>query len=93
MTTTPDGPWPFPTAPKTFTSDRSWIPLALLSPLLAEHTGTPLPGYRKLLAAALDGRLPATRHNGRWYVRKQDVPAAAVALGLAEPPAPDPVSA
>lgn len=60
-------------------------PLTLLPRRLADETGRPAPSYRQCYNAVLNGAVPAVRVNGRWFVRDEDVAAAAAALGLAEP--------
>ena len=67
---------------------NNMIPLALLNGRLGELTGTVPPGYSRLLRAALDGVLPATRTRGRWFVDEADLEAAAGALGMVVPAKP-----
>lgn len=63
----------------------SSIPLPAVPAELARAGFAP-PKYRRVYAAACDARIPATRgENGRWMVRRDDLPAIADALGL--PPA------
>ncbi len=38
--------------------------------------------YRQFYAAVLDGRVPARMDNGRWSVRRGDLPQIAEAFGL-----------
>ena len=33
-----------------------------------------LPSYRQIYTRVLNGEIPADRSNGRWYVRRDDVP-------------------
>jgi hypothetical protein len=44
------------------------------------------PGYRKLYAQIIDGKLPAHRDGSRWLIRREDIPAIGAALGLAPQP-------
>lgn len=38
--------------------------------------------YRAVYFAALDGKIPATSENGRWYVDPADLPKIAATFGL-----------
>lgn len=56
--------------------------LAALPRELSALTGKPSPSYRQLYNMTLDGRLPAEQVNGRYQLRRTDLPAIAVSLGL-----------
>lgn len=60
------------------------IALALLPRVLSDCTGKPAPNYRRVYMSVLDGRLAAHQKNGRWHVRRADLPEIAALLGLAE---------
>ncbi len=51
---------------------------------LAERTGRPAPAgaYAKLWRAIADGRLPAERQGQGWWIRDEDMLAAAAILGM-----------
>ena len=61
------------------------FPLTVLNSELAALTGRAGPGYRKLYLKVLDGLIPAERVDGRYFVRRVDLPGIAVTLGLASP--------
>jgi hypothetical protein len=61
--------------------------LSLLPRELAAYTGRPTPSYRDLYMRVVDGRLPAHQTNGRWFIRRTDLPVIAEATGLASAPA------
>ena len=70
-------------------ADISPIPDRLgIQPALREvvrQAGKPVPGgSRRIAGYAAEGRFPAEQDNGRWYVRRADLPAMAAALGLAQ---------
>ncbi len=56
------------------------IPLADLSRELKQIVEGPVPGYRVLYVHVIDGDIPATRKNGRWYCDRKDLPAIAEQL-------------
>ena len=58
------------------------IPLTRLSPELRELTGSVAPGYRRLWTLTVDGRITAEQVNGRYQVRRTDLPAIAASLGM-----------
>ena len=49
---------------------------------LTALTGTQAPGYRRLWTEVVDGRIPAEQVNGRYQVRRTDLPAIAASLGM-----------
>lgn len=49
---------------------------------LAALTGTTPPGYRSLYNMAVDARIPVEQVNGRWRVRRTDLPGIAAQIGL-----------
>jgi hypothetical protein len=60
----------------------STVTLTQLNPALkTAYPDKPIPNYRQLYFAILDGRIPAEQVGGRYKV---DVTAAAKALGLVE---------
>ena len=65
-------------------------PLKLLSGKLAQRTGQPAPGYRRVYQAILDGHIPAVRVGRELMVDDADLPVAERVLGLS---APDQVAA
>ena len=74
--------------PSTMQYRNDMIPLGLLNSRLGELTGEVTPGYSRLLRAALDGVLPATRIAGRWFVAEGNLEAAAAAVGMVVPTKP-----
>ena len=42
--------------------------------------------HRRVFGAVLDGMIPAERINGRWYVRRDDLPKIAELLGVLPAP-------
>lgn len=55
---------------------------------VVKQTGQPVPGgHRTIWNMAVNGRIPAEQENGRWYIRRADLPAVIAALGLAQQPA------
>lgn len=65
--------------------DENAVPLSLLRRELARAAGVSIecvPDYRRLYLETLNGRIPAEQQRGRWYVRKDDLPAIASALGV-----------
>ena len=58
------------------------IALATLPRELAAFTGQPAPDYRTVYNRTLSGKFPAEQINGRWHVRRSDLPAVAAALGF-----------
>jgi hypothetical protein len=77
-------------------SDADLIPLAQVRQELqdaAERLGLEVAAlnavkHRTIQGAALDGLLPARRQNGRWYVRRDDLPKIAETLGVLPQPRP-----
>jgi len=68
-------------------ADPNLIPLTSLPrEIAAAYPDAPVQPYRKLYALNLDGRLPGTQCNGRWFVRRADLPAIGEALGLTSAP-------
>ena len=51
-----------------------WIQLAQLPREIEAATGRPPPPYRAFYSAVIDGRLPAVRLRGRWYVERNSLP-------------------
>jgi len=45
-------------------------------------------GYRHALTAALDGVIPASRVNRKWYWREADLPVIAASIGVTPARAP-----
>ncbi len=67
------------------------VALTALPRELTALTGKQAPSYRKLWSLTVDGRLPAEQINGRYQVRRADLPGIAAMLGLSVPgddPAP-----
>jgi hypothetical protein len=70
------------------------LPLALLCQDLrqraaksaAPNTVLASLNHRRVSSAALDATIPAERINGRWYVRKADLPRIAELLGVMPKP-------
>ena len=60
------------------------LPLTLLPAALMAHTGRRSPNYRKLWLLAVEGGMPAEQVGGRWYVRRDAVPAIARVLGMVD---------
>ena len=58
------------------------VALTSLPRELAELTGAPAPGYRRLYNMAVDARIPVEQVNGRWRVRRTDLPGIAAQIGL-----------
>lgn len=69
------------------------IPLSLLPRELAALTGRQAPGYRRLYALALDGRIQTEHRNGRHYLRRERLPEVAELVGLTASAARQPVAA
>lgn len=57
------------------------FPLTALASELRRLTGK-CPTYRVLYARVLNGELPAEQVNGRWHVRREDLPEIASHFGL-----------
>lgn len=62
-----------------------YVPLTALSRELTTFAGKQAPNYRKLWMLTVDGRIPAEQMNGRYQVRRADLPGIAVSLGLTTP--------
>ena len=58
------------------------VALAALPRELADLIEGQPPSYRRLYNMVLDARIPATLDNGRWTVRRIDLPAIVATLGL-----------
>lgn len=58
------------------------VALTALPRELVALTGGEVPSYRKLWTMVVDGRLPAEQVNGRYQVRRSDIPEIAAKLGL-----------
>jgi hypothetical protein len=58
------------------------IPLPNLPAEVAKQTGGRTAPYRRFYNAALDARFPVERDNGRLYIRRSNMAAAANALGI-----------
>ena len=58
------------------------IALTALPREVATYTGQQAPSYRKLWTMVVDGLLPAEQISGRYRVRRADLPAIVVQLGL-----------
>lgn len=58
------------------------FPLSLLARELIAMTRDLVPGHRKLHRLVLDGYLPAEMVNGRWFIRRTDLPTIAGLLRL-----------
>ena len=65
------------------TTNPEMMALTALPRELTALTGKQAPSYRKLWSLTVDGRIPADQVNGRYQVRRADLPAIATALGLA----------
>jgi hypothetical protein len=63
-------------------TETEMVALSALPRNLAALTGGEVPTYRKLWSLTVDGRLPAVQINGRYQVRRADLPAIAMSLGL-----------
>ena len=63
------------------TNDRLSLPLCARE-LAKAHLPPPWNLYDRAYQAVLNGQIPATQHNGRWFVERADLPAIAAALGL-----------
>jgi hypothetical protein len=59
-----------------------YVPLTALSRELTTFAGKQAPSYRKLWTLTVDGRIPAEQMNGRYQVRRTDLPGIAASLGL-----------
>jgi len=59
-----------------------YVPLTALSRELTTFAGKQAPSYRKLWTLTVDGRIPAEQMNGRYQVRRTDLPGIAALLGL-----------
>ena len=64
------------------------VALTALPRELKALTGTEAPTYRRLWTLTVDGRIPAEQVNGRYQVRRADLPDIAAALGMTVPTAP-----
>lgn len=69
-------------------SEPEWLPLSRLSVVLAAETGRRAPKHRSLYAQVLDGVIPAEFINGRWRIKRADVPEIAAKLGLRQQAGP-----
>ncbi len=58
------------------------VSLTSLPRELERLTGARPPGYRRLWTLTVDGRIPAEQVNGRYQVRRADLPDIAAELGL-----------
>ncbi len=63
-------------------SAAEWLQLAALPRELSGLIEGHPPSYRRVYNMVLDARIPATLVNGRWTVRRDDLPAIAATLGL-----------
>lgn len=63
-------------------NDADLISIALLPAEIRQATGANPPSYRSIYADVLNGKIPAERVRGRWYVRKSAVADIAAALGI-----------
>jgi hypothetical protein len=61
------------------------LALTALPRELAALTGQEAPSYRKCWTMTVDGRVPAIQVNGRYQVRRIDLPQIAVLVGLTVP--------
>jgi hypothetical protein len=68
------------------------VALPALPRELTAYAGRQAPTYRKLWSMTVDGLIPAEQINGRYQVRRADLPEIAAALGLTIQ-ARDPVAA
>ncbi len=57
---------------------------------LAESADELPPSYSLVAARVRDGLIPAERDGGRWWIRPEDLPAAAAVFGLPAPESPGP---
>ncbi len=63
-------------------SDPNLISIAHLCPQLDAAYSGALPSYRRLYFDVLSGKIPAENINGRWFVRRSDLPAIGKAFGM-----------
>ena len=68
--------------------NQEMVALTALPRELTALTGQQAPSYRALWTAVVDGHLPAEQVNRRYHVRRADLPAIAVKLGLGFPATP-----
>ena len=61
--------------------------------VLADFIGQRAPNYQALYRAVIDGRIPAERHDGRWWLRHEDMPEIARTFGLPVPSEAEPAEA
>ena len=61
------------------------VPFPELATTLRALGADPCPGYHRLYKAAVDGRIPVLRSNGRLYVARADFPQIAATLGFRLP--------
>lgn len=61
---------------------NDYVALTALSRELTLYAGRQAPNYRKLWTLTVDGRIPAEQTNGRYQVRRADLPSIAATLGL-----------
>jgi len=62
--------------------DMEKVALTALPRDLNALTGSQSPSYRRLYFMVLDGRVPAQQVNGRYFVRRSDLPGIAAMLGM-----------
>ena len=62
--------------------NKETVALTALPRELAALTGMQSPSYRQLWNLTVDGHLPAQQVNGRYQIRRVDLPAIAAALGM-----------
>ena len=63
-------------------TNEEMVALSALPRELSAFTGQQAPNYRKMWTLVVDGLLPAMQVNGRYHVRRADLPAIAATLGL-----------
>ena len=64
------------------------VALTALPRELKALTGAEAPTYRRLWTLTVDGRIPAEQINGRYQVRRADLPDIASTLGMIVPAVP-----
>lgn len=67
------------------TNPELMVALTALPRELTALTGKQAPSYRRLWTLTVDGCLPAEQVNGRYQVRRVDLPGIAALLGLTIP--------
>jgi hypothetical protein len=71
----------------TTTLSKDLISLCELPIRLRKDFGVSV-GYSRAWRGVVDGRVPAERHNGKWYVQEACLPEIAAAFGYSAPTPP-----